>query len=276
MNKLISAGFSRLKRDKVFLILEFVMLAYAVAYMLNGCRQAASDTMSGYHYTLEKYYFQYALTIGLFSAVFTSLFLGTEYNDGTIRNKLIIGHTRTRIYLSSLAVCISATLLIMLTWLIGGLIGIPGLGLWNMGNQLYVYLLISVLFTAALSAVFTFIGMLCPNKAFSAVASILLFFGMLFLASVIYNALSQPELANNIIMTTEGIQMGDPAPNPDYISGTTREIYQFILDVLPTGQGLQAFDLSIAHPLRMIISSLCITVGVTVCGLRIFDKKNIR
>lgn len=276
MNKLISAGFSRLRRDKIFWLLIAAMLAYAVVYMLNGCRQASFNAQSGYHYTLEQFYFHYALLIGLFSAVFTSLFLGTEYNDGAIRNKLIIGHTRTQIYLSSLIVSMSATMLIMLTWLAGGLIGIPVLGLWKMGSWLYVYLLVSVLSAAALSAIFTFIGMLCPNKAFSAVGAILLFFALLLVAFKIYNALSQPEFASGIVMTADGMQMTDPSPNPGYVSGTTRGIYQFILDVLPTGQGILTFDLGISHPVRMIVSSLLITAGVTAGGVGIFNKKNIR
>ncbi|MCI8447557.1 MAG: ABC transporter permease subunit [Eubacterium sp.] len=276
MNKLISAGFLRLRRDKIFWLLAAAMLVYAIAYMLNGCRTASSDKMKDYVYHLDQFYFHYALTIGLFSAVFTSLYLGTEYSDGAIRNRLIIGHSRTCIYLSSLAISISATLFIMTAWLAGALVGIPTLGFWHMGTYVYIYLLVSVLSAAALSAIFTLIGMLCPNKAMCAVAAIVLFLILMTIAFMLYNALSQPEFTDNIVLTADGMQFGDPVPNPSYVSGTKREVYQFMLDVLPTGQCIQIFDLSIAHPLRMIVSSISILAGVSLCGIGIFHKKNIR
>ncbi|MGY3662454.1 MAG: hypothetical protein ACXAHE_00930 [Roseburia sp. 1XD42-69] len=47
------------------------------------------------------------------------MFLGTDYSDGTIRNKLTVGHTRTNIYLANLIVTFAAGLLIMCVWFIG-------------------------------------------------------------------------------------------------------------------------------------------------------------
>ncbi len=276
MSRLLSAGFSRLKRDKVFWISMLVMLIYSVICMLNGCRQATSDVMSEYQYSLDHYYFNYALSIGLFGGIFTSLFLGTEYSDGVIRNKLVIGHTRFHIYFSNLIINFSATFLMMLVWLIGGLIGIPTLGLWKMGMGLVIYLLISVLFVAAFSAIFTFIGMICSNKAISAVLCILVFLGFTIFTSMIYNALSQPELSSSILVTAEGMQMTDPTPNPNYVRGVWRDIYQFIIDFLPTGQGIQMSDLNIAHPVCMGLSSIFITIVVTLGGIVAFNKKDLK
>lgn len=51
------------------------------------------------------------LYIGTLSAIFISLFVGREINDGTIRNKLIYGYKRIEIFLSELIVCICAVLL---------------------------------------------------------------------------------------------------------------------------------------------------------------------
>ncbi len=47
-------------------------------------------------------------------AVFIGIFVGTEYSDGTIRNKLVVGHTRTTIYLSKFIVCVCADILMCL------------------------------------------------------------------------------------------------------------------------------------------------------------------
>ena len=164
----------------------------------------------------------------------------------------------------------------MLVWLIGGLIGIPTLGLWKMGMGLIIYLLISVLFVAAFSAIFTFIGMICSNKAISAVLCILVFLGFTIFTSMIYNALSQPELSSSILVTAEGMQMTDPTPNPNYVRGVWRDIYQFIIDFLPTGQGIQMSDLNIAHPVCMGLSSIFITIVVTLGGIVAFNKKDLK
>ena len=101
MRKLLSVNFSRLWKDKIFWLCMGAMLIYSVVYMLNGSRQAAIS-LSEYNYSIDKYYFHFALAIGAFCSLFSSMFLGTEYSDGTIRNKIIVGHTRTSIYLANL------------------------------------------------------------------------------------------------------------------------------------------------------------------------------
>ena len=50
--------------------------------------------------------------MGLVAAILTSMFIGSEYSDGTIRNKLVVGHSRMRIYLANLIVCSVACVLI--------------------------------------------------------------------------------------------------------------------------------------------------------------------
>ena len=57
--------------------------------------------------------------MGLVAAVFISLFVGSEYSDGTIRNKLVVGHSRMRIYLANLIVCSIACVLISLAYAAG-------------------------------------------------------------------------------------------------------------------------------------------------------------
>ena len=151
MRKLLSAGYDRLKRDKVFWAAMVILLLYAVIYMLNGCRQATSKTMSEYNYSLDNYYFHYALLIGMFCSVVTGMFLGPEYSEGTLRNKIIVGHTRLEVYLSNLILSFSASLLLLAMWLIGALVGVPTLGYWKMGVGVLIYLAISVCYLAAFS-----------------------------------------------------------------------------------------------------------------------------
>ena len=53
-----------------------------------------------FEFTLETAFFQFAMLMGVVTAVVVSMNVGTEYGDGTIRNKLVLGLSRTQIYLS--------------------------------------------------------------------------------------------------------------------------------------------------------------------------------
>ncbi len=277
MRNLLSANFARLFKDKVFGAALAAVLLCAVATMLNGCRQAALNASSGFSYTLDDYYFNLAPTLGLFCAVFTSLFLGTEYSDGTLRNKIMVGHSRASIYLANLIVCFAATLCFVAVWLVGGLVGIPSLGLWKIGAAgLATYVALIVCFAAALSSIFTFMGMNLQGKAASAVLSLLLFLALLVGASMVYGRLCAPELSSGIVITSEGMQMADPAPNPEYVGGSLRRAYEGILDLLPTGQGILVANLEVARPLFMLASSALISAVMTLLGVWMFRKKDLK
>ena len=276
MCKLLSANYSRLWRDKIFWICMGTMLVYSVVYMLNGCRQATVD-LAEYNYSIDKYYFHFAISIGIFCAVFSSMFFGTEYSDGTIRNKVIVGHTKVNIYIASLITTITATLLMVFVWMIGASVAIPILGIWEMGiPNLLIYLLIILMLAVALAAICTLINMISTNKAFTVVISVLLIMGLLIFASMFYNGFSEPEMTSGVQITANGMQMSEPMPNPNYISGEMRKIYEFILDFLPTGQGLTVWQVEVGHPIRMILSSAAITFLTTLSGIFVFKKKNLK
>ena len=59
---------------------------------------------------IDEALFQFPMIHGVMLAAFVPLFLGADYSDGTIRNKLIAGHRRSGIYLSDLLVCLLSVL----------------------------------------------------------------------------------------------------------------------------------------------------------------------
>ena len=275
MSRLLSAGYSRLWKNKVFWLEMGAVLVYAVVFMLNGCRQAAAN--GGIGYSLDQFYFHFAVSVGLFGAIFTSLFIGTEYSDGTIRNKFVIGHSRAAVYLSNLLVSGSAMLLMAGVWMLAALIGVPFLGFWKTGAaNLLLYLLIAVLFMAALTALFTLVGMNVSGKAASAVASLLLALGLLLAAGMLFSSLSQPEMTSGVTVTADGMSMTDPMPNPSYVGGMRREVYTFLMDALPTGQGLLMANLSVERPQRMLAASAGIAAAATVGGIFLFRRKDLK
>lgn len=276
MRNLLSAGYFRLWRNMEFWLCAALIFLVSVFVMLNNCRMAMAYAENGL-YTLDDFYWETLPFIGPVCAVFSGLFLGTEYSDGAIRNKLIAGHTRLSVYLSNLVLCFSAALFYTGAALLGGLTGLPSLGLLRMPlPTLALYLLICILIAASLSAICTFTGMFCSNRAVGAVGALLLVIGLLIWASTLYNALCEPEFYSGIVMTAEGIQMGDPAPNPRYVGGAMRKVYEFFLDLLPTGQGIQLANSEAAHPLRMALCSAALALAVTVGGASLFRRKDLK
>lgn len=276
MSKLLRSNFSRLWKDKIFWLCMGGMLIYAVAYMLNASQKTISP-VTGEVYTLEHYYFMFLAYVGFFFAVITSMFLGTEYSDGTIRNKLIVGHTRTNVYLANLIVTFVASLLIMCVWFIGALVGIPALGFFTFSPvKLAGYFLICVLLVATYSAINTFIAMLSSNKTATVLISIVLLICLIVCATTLYNALYEPETINSTSVMVNGVLAGEEVPNPRYIGGTLRSIFNLLLVILPTGQSVNLAFLEMQRPITMIMSSLSVTVSVTALGIILFRKKDLK
>ena len=278
MDKLLHSNFSRLWKDKIFWLCMGGMLIYAVSYMLNASQKPFSP-ITGEVYTLEHYYFMFLAYVGFFFAVITSIFLGTEYSDGTMRNKLIVGHTRTNVYLANLIVTFVADMLIMCVWFIGALVGVPTFGFFTFSPaKLVEYFLICVLLVAAYSAINTFIAMLSSNKTATVLISIVLLICLIVCATTIDNALKEPETISSmsgVAISGAAPMVGEQAPNPHYIDGALRSILILLLDILPTGQSVSLAFLEI-RPITMILSSVVVTVGMTALGIVLFRKKDLK
>lgn len=276
MRNLISAGLIRLRKDKVFWALMIGTLLISILYIVNAGRVA---TLNGWdQFRLEDYYFQMTPFILFLNAIFTGMFLGTEYSDGTIRNKLIVGSSRTDVYLSNLFLCFTATLCLLFMWLAGGMAGVPVFGFFQTGaRNILLYLMLLVLMAAAFCAISAFLGMNCSNKALGVVLSMLLALFLLIWGSSLYNTLCEPEMSGGVMVTEEGtVEMMEPAPNPGYVSGVTREVCEFVLELLPSGQGILIANLEVVRPVRMILCSVFLTGVMTFGGIWVFRKKDIK
>lgn len=282
MINLLSANFSRLKKNKIFWIGIGAMFVIGLLMTVN--RYQDSLRYNNIEVSVDNIIFGYTLLIGAFCAVFCSLFIGTEYSDGTIRNKLVIGHNRSSIYLSNLIISTAAGLLTSLAFIITvSAVGIPLLG-WFQADikTVLLFFISSIMLIIAFASIFTLISMSNQNKAIAAVICIFGFFLLFFLATYINERLSAPEFYNSYIFTdTNGSMMSESMPNysmpnPDYLRGTTRDIYTFFYDFLPTGQAMQLSNMSATHLWQMPLYSLLITIATTLGGILYFRKKDLK
>lgn len=277
MSKLIFANLSRLKRDKALWIAAAAMFVLSVFSMINNGQHSDPDSVNNIS-RLNDVYFNLLLMIGFFYSVFISLFLGTEYSDGTIRNKIMIGHSRSSIYFSNFAVCMSGTFLIYIAMLFGSGVGICYFGMWQgTAGDFIAYLLTGLFITVALTAILTMISMLSTNKAITVVISIVISILLLMISSSLYNVLQEPEFTREFVsMSADGqVEFGPEIANPAYVSGWERKVDEWLVNFLPTGQSVLLANNEIRFPLN-IIYSLIVTFIVTSAGVFAFRKKDLK
>jgi ABC-type transport system involved in multi-copper enzyme maturation permease subunit len=176
----MTAGLRRLRSDKPFILCAAGMLILTAVTSFFGAQSGVAMIEQGYFRSLDDYYFQLFPFTALFFAVAVSLFIGVEYGEGTLRNKVMSGHTRARIYLSNWLLCLTEGECITAAWLLGGLSAIPVIGLFSMSSiNVFLYILTALFATAALTAVFTLAGMLLSNRTIAVVIAIILAIGLL-------------------------------------------------------------------------------------------------
>lgn len=283
MNKLLRANFRRLWRSKIFWI--GMLFTTGVGLISSMTQYREMKTIADYHPHIDNILFSNSLLMPLVAAVFIGLFVGTEYNDGTMRNKLIIGHSRGAVYFSNLIVC-TAALLLMHLMDIGVIVavGFPLVGNIEMPvSGLVVLGLISLVTVMALSAVFLMISMLVHSKAYGSVGAIILAIVFLIGAMMIDSRLQEPEYYEPVALSYSGDTdtmfysgAGVEEKNPNYLDGAKREIYEFLYDFLPGCQMLQITKQSLQHPVRLSLYSVSIIIVTAACGTFFFRKKNIK
>ncbi len=275
MTKLLSANFLRLKKNKVFWGGLILMAAWGIFVPV---KLHMDNLEMNYADRVEDGFFACAMFIGIFIAVFCSLFLGTEYNDGTMRNKIIVGGKRSAIYLANAVVCCAAGLAMCAAYLLPYLcVGMPLMGAFCVPGEMVLLTTLTVLLlSAALSSVFTCIAMVCQNKAATAVICILLAFGSLMLGMVLNQMLEAPPTHMYYSLDENGEMSSYEEPNPKFLEGTRREIVQTLYDINPGGQAIQCAGMTAVNPLRLPLYSLGIIVLATGAGCVLFRKRDLK
>lgn len=274
MRKLLSANFMRLRKEKIFWILFCFMCVLGIAFpVFTKIDEIRTGTIN----SIDNVFGQYAIFIGIVMAIFCSFFIGQEYSDGTIRNKIISGGKRTDIYLASFVTCTTVSGIMCCGFFLVYLyVGIPLLGFFSIDIKTALLLFLTVIFlSAAFSAVYTLIAASCTNKAAAAVICVLLAFLFLFIGMRLNNMLSQPETVLGMVMEG-GTQAYKEFPNPDYLNAEMRRIVQFAYDFIPGGQAAQCAAMEAANLPLLPVYSFIIALSATGMGLFVFKQKDLK
>ena len=240
--------------------------------------------------------------------IIVGLFIGTDYSDGTIRNKLVVGHTRINLYLANLITCISVSVLIYLA-------GIAASYITSLicfkndvlsASETFLFVIAGILITASWTAICTLISMLLHSKAGSVVITLLIAcFMAIFSVEIIY-ALTEPEfLDENVYMLEEsattfefskpfeemteedfmdqGITPGEidnlvslKGENPNVPHGVKREIFKLVRDASPGCQIQNLADWQDEYNDKTILWSSIIILLTTSAGIFVFRKQNLK
>ncbi|MCM1192850.1 MAG: ABC transporter permease [Butyrivibrio sp.] len=274
MNKLLKAGFTRLRKSRIF----WLMTLFSVCWALFVIYTQYSD-MKRYQEVIEteQVFLFYATTIGIVISIFTSLFLGVEYSDGTIRNKIIIGCKRADIYLSNLMITSAAALYSYLLYIaIVAAIGIPLFGSITIPvSKLLMTLGCVFAVVIAYSGIFTFAAMMISNKAITAIVSVLLAFGMMMAALTCFSILEAPEVVPSVSFV-DGEMKTEEIQNPKYPSEEKRKVCQILLDINPAGQMYQLGGRDVPDLKVLPIYSLGEFIVFAGAGILLFRKKELK
>lgn len=277
MRKLIAANFFRFRKDRFSWCVVGIIVVLSLGNVFNSAYEAMAA--SGYVMSLDGYYFGQAPLIGAYLALLISMFLGTEFSEGTIRNKLCIGHKREEIFLSNFISCALATIVLTAVWMLTSalLFGMIGTLEIEMGVSEFVgYIFVAMGFAVSFAALYTVIGSLSSNKAMTVIYTFAVFIIFAMAASALDNRLCEPEInGGRYFDGTKFVQM-EPTPNPLYLSGMIRTVCEVALELLPTGQALLLSEVAIEYPVRAIALSVAFTIVTLFVGSMLFRRKDIK
>lgn len=152
-------------------------------------------------FVISYFYVRLPLVIGLFSG----LFIGRDYSDGFIRNKITAGHSRAQIYFSTLLTQLTVNVILAVTYILGGIIAIAvsPFELNLNGGEMLVRAFTLMLSLAVLTTIFTAIALNIKAKALVIVISALFVMVMSPISGVIANYSYDTKLIDNYIDACE-------------------------------------------------------------------------
>lgn len=246
MSKLLRANMVRLFKNKVLYIGIFIQI-FLTVFLITPLRNG---------FVIDGTLFSGSYVSILISAVFIPLFLGTEYSDETIRNKIISGHTRFDIYAANYISAALGTFIICIAPIITAIIlSFPFAGYCERSpSVLALYAITLIAANAAMCAVYLISAMIVTSKANNVVITLLTWFGANFVTAYIGDLLNQPQI-------------------PD---GVLRTVLRCAYEITPIGQILQLMDGECQNAIIFPIYSLLVIAASAAVGMLFFRKKDLK
>lgn len=273
MRNLLSANLLRLKKSGLFWGLLLAMFLLGALMSANYWQMNQWDSLP-----LDGAFFTFPLPACIVTAVFVPLFFGAEYSGGAIWNKVAAGHARPAIYAANLLSGMGASLLFSGAYLAAvAVIGIPLVGpLETDAEQAALILLGSLAAMAALCAILILVAITCTRKSRSAMLCVLGVFLLLLAAIYIRSRLLSPEYLGGSWNAEGNYIPGRETPNPQYLRGAQRAVFELLYALLPTSQAIEFASQQTQDPYRIALYSVTVIVLFTGIGISLFRRKDLK
>lgn len=280
MRKLLSANLSRLWKSKIFWVLElgcFLLGCGTYFLVVYNTRNLGPGWLK---WEAHSYFYLPTMYLPAAIAIFASFFFGTDYSDGTIRNKLVVGQSRESVYLANLLTTVCALgLFLVACYLPVGLIGVPFVGMdavrcaemqpWRIFNMLLLLM--------EYGALFALFSMLDSNKARNVLICLMTALLLILLGVSAYGRYNEPEFIQQVVHLADGgIELRDGVPNNQYLTGRARVVARWIATILPTGSIMMSLDKSLSFAWQNPVTAIGMTVLLTLGGIRSFRRKDMK
>lgn len=266
MHNILSADFFRLRKSRLF---RFFIAAEICWSALLSWLVYDSVSVFGLIYlktNLNLYLYMPVFYLCVAEALFCGFFIGTDYSDGTIRNKIIVGQTRIKIYFSNLIISCFVGIAILLTHIVTfTLCGFILVGPNIFPSQMLLIKTLCGIFTVITCAsLFTLISILYSKMAAAATTNIFISLGLMAVGMFAYAFYNKPQF------------LPDGTANYRYVGGAARVLLEAVESVLPTSAALEIMSHdSIWVCLRIAIGALAVSIVFSSVGLGLFKNKNI-
>ena len=257
MIRILRADMVRLRKSIAFRLSLTGMLVLSALFMIMQA------TGMDYTVPLSRVIFLPMSMYGVAMAAFVSVFVGTDFSDGFIRNKLIAADHRCSLVVSQIIVSCMGCLITYITTTVFTSVAGSFFFENNVDQAVFFrYFFLGIGMSLVTGCMFSVITMLCGSKTTAILCCMGLAFGMLFLCLHTNEILVQTAYKNDV-------------PNPRYVSGIRRELCSILHDLNPCGQAAQLSGWMVWHPVRSLVFNVIQIMGLpTVCCM-IFRRKDI-
>lgn len=289
MIKLLRANLLRISKSITFWIFVALYTLYPIIIALieiQTYEPITSDKMLSLNYGVEFFPMQ-----GVIIALLCSILFNADFSNGTLRNKVFIGLSRSKIYLTNLLTMIIISLALSVIYIIIFFaLGMPLLGKFTSSASTIIWMIVDgSLMLIAYSAIMTLIVMTCKNPIASLIISALVITLGALLSYYMDYIVSIPEVITTLSENQFGETIWVQIPNENVPSQAVKAFCRFITDLLPSGQSFQLSSIGYTHGWtmdmysrgglhywQMALYSLGIIGATSGIGILIFKKNNIK